>query len=145
MFNFVYICTLFIQFSHANEGILESKSIYSNKTEEYLSQKNFIDSKNVLVEKSYLNSNGPDTKDYTIYDTQENIGYTNIGDTIYGSDGSTSTTLGNTTYKSNGETTTRLGSTIYRSDGSTSTTIDNITINSNGTTCGVINGTTVCI
>lgn len=69
------------------------------------------------------------------------VSYSTIGNTIYGSDGSTASTIGNTTYRSDGTTSTLIGNTTYRSDGTTSTAIGNTTYGSDGTTASTIGNT----
>ena len=43
--------------------------------------------------------------------------------TVFNSDGTTSTRIGNNTFHSDGTTSTRIGNNIFHSDGSTSTII----------------------
>lgn len=68
--------------------------------------------------------------------------YSTIGNTTYGSNGSTATTIGNTTYRSNGVTSTSIGNTTYHSNGTSSTTVGNTTYGTNGTTATTVGNTT---
>ena len=55
----------------------------------------------------------------------DNRTYTQLGNTIYGSNGTTLTRLGNTTYSNSGTSYTRLGNTVTGSNGSTYTRLGN--------------------
>ena len=74
--------------------------------------------------------------------------YNTIGNTVFGSDGSTSTQIGSTTFGSDGTTVNQIGGTTFGSDGSTSQQIGNTTFikNSDGTTttCQKIGASTFC-
>ena len=56
--------------------------------------------------------------------------YTQIGNTSYGSNGSSSTRIGNSSYHSNGSSSTRIGNGIY---------------NSNGSSCQLLGNSAYCI
>lgn len=51
--------------------------------------------------------------------------YRNVGNTLYGSDGTSYSNIGNTTYSNDGTSYNRIGNYIYGSDGSSATSIGN--------------------
>jgi hypothetical protein len=51
--------------------------------------------------------------------------YNQVGNSIYGSDGSSYNTVGNTTYDNHGNSWNKVGNTIYGSDGTTCNKVGN--------------------
>ena len=70
--------------------------------------------------------------------------YTQYGNTVYSNNGTSYTTYGNTTYGSNGSSYTTYGNTTYGNNGTSYTTYGNTTYGSNGSSCSNYGNTTYC-
>lgn len=64
-----------------------------------------------------------------------------VGNTAFHSDGSTSTQVGNTTFNSDGSSTTQVGNTFFNSDGSSSTRVGNTYFHSDGSSTTQVGNT----
>jgi len=78
---------------------------------------------------------------YTKYAIAETITYNQIGNTIYGSDGSRMSKVGNTYYTNDGTRYSRIRNTIYGSDGSRISKVGNTYYSNNGTRYSQIGNT----
>lgn len=79
---------------------------------------------------------------YAVGAEAQSTTYTQIGNTVFGSDGTTYTTIGNTTFGSNGTSYNTIGNTTFGSNGTSYNTIGNTTFGSNGTTAQTIGNST---
>ncbi len=83
-----------------------------------------------------------DTKNQIVPVNRNSSNYTQIGNTLFGSDGSNYTRIGNTTFGSDGSNYTEIGNTLFGNDGTSYTQIGDTVFGSDGSSSTKIGNTT---
>lgn len=121
--------------SQVNQYMQNSKSADDNNptlNNEYNQQNNSYD--------NYSYSQPTPKPEIKVYGQANS--YNKIGNTTFGSDGSTYTQIGNTVFSNDGTSYNRIGNTTFGSDGSSYQKIGNTTFSNDGTSYSQIGNTT---